>query len=54
MKLPEHNPNPWHPSCVEDFNRAKSDEERRAMLISFGYDEAHKEIALRLFPELQK
>ena len=40
---------PWHPSELEDYNHARNDDERRQMLLIFGYDEAHRRDAERLF-----
>lgn len=42
---------PWDESCVEDYDRAKSDYDRRRMLIIFGCDEEHRSEAVRLFGE---
>ena len=48
---PFHCEDPWHSSYVEDYCNAKNDEERRRMLILFGYDDAHYSEVLRLFDE---
>lgn len=42
---------PWHPSVAEDYSHARSDDERRRMLRSFGVDAAHQAEADRLFPK---
>ena len=44
-------PEPWHPSVAEDYSHARSDNERRRMLQSFGVDSAHIAEADRLFPK---
>lgn len=31
----------WPSDCAEDYLRAKSDDERRKILLDFGYDLAH-------------
>ena len=41
----------WPPDFVEDYAHAKSDEERRIMLLRFGYDDAHYGDVLYLFGE---
>lgn len=55
MPEPSERPRPhfekeWRKSFQEDYSRAKNDDERRRMLILFGYDEAHASEVERLFP----
>ena len=51
-KYPEpHIEREWPPDFVEDYAHAKSDEERRIMLLRFGYDNAHYGDVLYLFGE---
>lgn len=50
----EHYPVPyryggWPSDCAEDYLRAKSDDERRKILLDFGYDLAHLSEVRRLF-----
>lgn len=40
---------PWYDDELEDYRRAKNDDERRQMLLIFGCDEAHRMDAERLF-----
>lgn len=51
-RYPFFRPDGWIKSELHDFNRAVSDEERRLMLLNFGYDEAHKAETHRLFPDM--
>lgn len=32
----------WHEDMDEDYRNAKDDDERRQILLSFGYDNAHE------------
>lgn len=48
-EYPKPSDEPWHPSETEDYNNAKDDEERRRMLLIFGYDEIHRPEKDRLF-----
>lgn len=41
----------WHPSIAEDYENARSDDERRHILLSAGYDKAHESEVKRLFDE---
>ena len=50
MRRPAKTSEPWHRSELEDYDRAKSDDERRRMLLLFGVDDAHEQEAERLFP----
>lgn len=49
-EFPFHRPDPWFQDEVDDYNRARSDDERRRILLRFGYDDAHQSEAERLFP----
>ena len=49
-KYPRHRPDRWHQDEVDDYNRARSDDERRRILLRFGYDDAHQSEVWRLFP----
>ncbi len=41
-RLPEPNMcGSWPQDCVEDYLHARSDDDRRSMLILFGYDQEH-------------
>ena len=42
----------WHHTLAEDYARARSDDERRRMLLRFGYDKAHEGEVVRLFGAL--
>ena len=50
----------WHEDMNEDYRNARDDDERRQILLSFGYDKAHEAEVYRLFgppsnsPEGQK
>ena len=39
----------WPSDCAEDYLRAKSDGERRKILLDFGYDPEHLPEVRRLF-----
>lgn len=39
----------WPSDCAEDYLRSKSDDERRMILLDFGYDLAHLSEVRRLF-----
>lgn len=43
----------WTYDLVEDYSKAKNDDERRQMLLLFGYDNAHYGDVLYLFGEKQ-
>ena len=43
----------WEKDCEEDYRKAKNDEERKRMLLLFGFDANHISDAQRLFPDLQ-
>lgn len=54
----EHYPVPyrygsWPSDCAEDYLRAKSDDERRTILLDFGYDPEHLPEVRRLFHEFE-
>lgn len=51
-RYPSFNSDGWHKSELYDYSRAKSDEERRKMLLIFGFDEAHRKEARKLFPDM--
>ena len=40
---------PWPPDVLEDWLSARSDDERRRILLEFGYDVRHRPDAERLF-----
>lgn len=40
---------PWPPDVLEDWLSARSDDERRRILLEFGFDTAHQPDAARLF-----
>ena len=42
----------WHEDMNEDYRNAKDDNERRQILLSFGYDKAHEAEVYRLFGPL--
>lgn len=53
-RLPEPNMcGSWPQDCVEDYLHARSDDDRRSMLILFGYDQEHLSEVRRLFPEFE-
>lgn len=53
MDFPQPHVDPeWHHTLAEDYSRAKSDDERRRMLLRFGYDKAHEGEVVRLFGAL--
>lgn len=39
----------WSPDLVEDYSHARNDDERRMMLLSFGFDIHHEGEVYRLF-----
>lgn len=39
----------WHEDMNEDYRNAKNDDERRQILLAFGYDKAHEAEVIRLF-----
>lgn len=39
----------WRKEINDDYRRAKSDDERRHLLLTFGYDKAHQADVIRLF-----
>lgn len=41
----------WEPDEIEDYRNLKTDDERRRMFCTDGFDEAHRSEAVRLFPE---
>jgi len=41
----------WSADLQADYSKARNDDERRRMLLRFGYDKDHKADAVRLFPE---
>ena len=41
----------WNPSVKADYRNAKSDDERRRILLVAGYDQAHESEVKRLFDE---
>lgn len=41
----------WDPSISEDYRNARSDDERRRILLKAGYDQAHKSEVKRLFDD---
>ena len=45
---------PWPPDVLEDWLSARSDDERRRILLEFGYDVRHQPDAERLFSRRQK
>ena len=51
MERPYFTREEWIPSELEDYRSARSDNERRQMLRSFGVDPAHQAEADRLFPK---
>lgn len=51
-RYPSFNSDGWHKSELYDYSCAKSDEERRKMLLIFGFDEAHRKDARKLFPDM--
>lgn len=53
MQKPVFRPYGWIESEIEDYRKAKTDDERRLCLLTFGYDKAHEKDFLRLFPEDQ-
>ena len=53
MDFPQPHIEPeWHHTLAEDYARARSDDERRRMLLRFGYDKAHESEVVRLFGAL--
>lgn len=53
MDFPQPHIEPeWHHTLSEDYARARSDDERRRMLLRFGYDKAHEGEVVRLFGAL--
>ena len=50
-KLRPHYADLWPFDLAEDYSRARNDDERRRMLLRFGYDVPHRSEAIRLFPE---
>lgn len=53
MDFPQPHIEPeWHHTLAEDYARARSDDERRRMLLRFGYDKAHEGEVVRLFGAL--
>lgn len=53
MDFPQPHIEPeWHHTLAEDYDRARSDDERRRMLLRFGYDKAHEGEVVRLFGAL--
>ena len=53
MERPYFTREEWIPSELEDYRSARSDDERRRMLLRFGVDPAHQAEADRLFCEEQ-
>lgn len=51
-KTVEPSREPWAADIIEDFENARSDEERRHILLDAGYDDNHYHDAKRLFPEV--
>ena len=45
---------PWPPDVLEDWLSARSDDERRRILLEFGFDTAHQPDAARLFSRRKK
>lgn len=53
-KLPEpYKYGSWPQDCADDYLRAGSDDDRRNMLLLFGYDQKHLSEVRRLFPEFE-
>ena len=55
MSDPAKRPEPhiyeaWRPDLQEEYSRAKNDDERRRMLLLFGFDQEHASEVDRLFP----